>query len=37
VVKIETKPDYKLFLEFENGEERVFDMAPYLEESRSPD
>ncbi len=31
VVKVEAKPDYKLFLEFENGEKRVFDMAPYMD------
>ncbi len=31
VVKVEAKSDYKLFLEFENGEKRVFDMAPYMD------
>ena len=31
VVKVEAKPDYKLFLEFENGEKRVFDMSPYMD------
>jgi len=31
VVKVETKPNYMLFLEFENGEKRVFDMLPYLD------
>lgn len=31
VVKVEVMPDYKLFLEFENGEKRVFDMAPYMD------
>lgn len=31
VVKVEAKPDYKLFLEFENGEKRVFDMTPYMD------
>lgn len=31
VVKVEAKPDYTLLLEFENGEMRVFDMAPYLD------
>ena len=31
VVKVEAKSDYKLFLEFENGEKRLFDMAPYLD------
>lgn len=31
VVKVEAGPDYTLFLEFENGEKRVFDMTPYLD------
>ncbi len=31
VAKVEARPDYKLFLEFENGEKRVFDMAPYMD------
>lgn len=31
VVKVEARPDYTLFLEFENGEKRVFDMSPYLD------
>jgi len=31
VVRVEPKPDYKLFLEFENGEQRVFDMAPLMD------
>ena len=31
VVSVEVKPDYKLLLEFENGEKRVFDMAPYMD------
>ena len=31
VVKVQAKPDYKLLLEFENGEKRVFDMAPYMD------
>ena len=31
VVKVEARSDYTLLLEFENGERRVFDMAPYLE------
>jgi hypothetical protein len=31
VVKVEAKPGYKLFLEFENGEKRVFDMTPYMD------
>jgi hypothetical protein len=24
-------PDYRLYLEFENGEKRVFDMSPYMD------
>jgi hypothetical protein len=31
VVNVETGPDYTLFLQFENGEKRVFDMAPYMD------
>ena len=31
VVKVEAGPDYMLFLQFENGEKRVFDMAPYMD------
>ncbi|OGA48452.1 MAG: hypothetical protein A3G24_20465 [Betaproteobacteria bacterium RIFCSPLOWO2_12_FULL_62_13] len=31
VVRVEAKPDYKLLLEFENGEMRIFDMAPYMD------
>jgi hypothetical protein len=31
VVKVETKPDYRLLLEFENGEKRMFDMSPYMD------
>ncbi len=31
VVRVEAKPDYTLFLEFENGEIRVFDMAPLMD------
>ena len=30
VLKVSPGPEYKLFLEFENGEKRVFDMAPYM-------
>lgn len=30
VLKVEVKSDYVLLLEFENGEKRVFDMAPYM-------
>jgi len=31
VVKVEVKPGYQLYLEFENGEKRIFDMAPYMD------
>jgi hypothetical protein len=31
VVCVEAQPDYKLYLEFENHERRVFDVSPYLE------
>lgn len=31
VVGVEVGADYALFLEFENGEKRVFDMRPYLD------
>jgi hypothetical protein len=31
VVRVETRPDYTLFLEFENGEKRVFDMTPLMD------
>ena len=31
VVKVEVKPGYRLYLEFENGEKRLFDMAPYMD------
>jgi hypothetical protein len=30
VVGVEAKPGYVLHVEFENGEKRSFDMAPYL-------
>lgn len=30
VVRVVAKPDYTLFLEFENGEERIFDMDPLM-------
>lgn len=35
VVKVEPGPNYKLYLEFENGEKRIFDMSPYMEKNRS--
>ena len=31
VVSVHAMPDYKLHLEFENGEKRIFDMTPYME------
>lgn len=31
VVQVEARPDYTLFLEFENGKKRVFDMAPLMD------
>jgi hypothetical protein len=31
VVRVDPQPDYKLFLEFENGEKRVFDMTPLMD------
>lgn len=31
VIKVKTSQDFKLHLEFENGEMRIFDMAPYLD------
>lgn len=31
VVSVEVGADYALFLEFENGEKRAFDMRPYLD------
>jgi hypothetical protein len=30
VVSVKATKDYKLYLEFENGEKRLFDMAPYM-------
>lgn len=30
VVKVSAEKDYKLFLIFNNGEEKIFDMTPYL-------
>jgi hypothetical protein len=32
VVKVRTELNHVLILEFENGEERQFDMLPYLEQ-----
>ncbi|MBL8449367.1 MAG: DUF2442 domain-containing protein [Dechloromonas sp.] len=31
VVKVKANPDYTLYLEFENGETRIFDMALYMD------
>jgi hypothetical protein len=31
VAKVEVKPDCKRFLEFGNGEKRLFDMTPYMD------
>lgn len=31
VVHVVANPDYTLFLEFENGEQRVFDMVPLMD------
>lgn len=30
VVSVKVHPNYQLHLEFENGEQRVFDMLPYM-------
>ena len=32
IVKVEAAPTYSLILEFENGERRWFDMAPFMDE-----
>ena len=32
VVSVVAKPDYTLLLEFENGEQRIFDMSPLMDE-----
>ena len=31
VVRVEPQPGYRLHLEFENLEKRIFDVSPYLE------
>ena len=31
VVHVETRDNYRLFLQFENGEQKIFDVSPYLE------
>ena len=30
VVSVKASADYKLLLQFENGEKRIFDMSPYM-------
>ena len=32
VTHVTPKPDFSLFIEFENGERRRFDMAPYIDQ-----
>ena len=36
-VSVEPRPDYKLFLTFDNGEKRLFDMSSYLETEQYSD
>lgn len=31
IVRVEPQPAYRLLLEFENHEQRIFDLSPYLE------
>lgn len=31
IIKVKALPNYQLLLEFENGEERIFDMTEYLD------
>lgn len=31
ITDVETRPGHRLHVRFENGEERVFDVAPYLD------
>ncbi len=31
VIRVKAQPAYRLLLEFENHEQRVFDLTPYLE------
>jgi hypothetical protein len=33
IVNVEARSDHTLWLEFETGERRIFDMKPYLEQS----
>ena len=30
VIAVQTRPGYRLLIDFENGESRLFDMRPYL-------
>lgn len=32
VVKVQAMPEFTLLLEFENGERRCFDMAPFMDQ-----
>jgi hypothetical protein len=31
VIRVEPRPDYQLLVEFENHEQRCFDLTPYLD------
>ena len=31
VINVQPLPDYRVHLEFENGEKRIFDVKPYLD------
>jgi hypothetical protein len=31
IIKVKALPDYKLFLEYETGEKKIFDVTPYIE------
>lgn len=31
VIRVEAKPDYRLLIEFENKEKRIFDLTPFLD------
>jgi hypothetical protein len=32
VIKVKAEPNYRLILEFENGEKRIFDMSRFMDE-----
>ncbi len=32
VINVQPKPDFSMIIEFENGEQRYFDMKPYINE-----